>query len=251
MMENGSVTKGMAEQRSEDAVEFRLLMAYAQRRRPAKTLPQQPQAGDASPPSPKVQAKKKTLARRLRKVLLACVRPQRDQDATAQPAGGPEFRTLCPALDADNLAGKICSIVESVDLSPLDIVPDGLDDVIEEIVDLLRESGDELDKKIREDNAFAKRLRSAFTYTFFEKIANLFLQKVAPCDIPVNKSLEQAKIALTFDITSKLTAVDCHPMNMVLGFGAKYLKQNFSTWVQQHGGWEGAFDDDEEEDQVE
>lgn len=45
------------------------------------------------------------------------------------------------------------------------------------------------------------------------------------------------KAALAIDVMAKLTAVDNHPMNRVLGFGTKYLKENFSPWIQQHGGW--------------
>lgn len=45
------------------------------------------------------------------------------------------------------------------------------------------------------------------------------------------------KAALAIDVTAKLTAIDNHPMNRVLGFGTKYLKDNFSPWVQQQGGW--------------
>ena len=48
------------------------------------------------------------------------------------------------------------------------------------------------------------------------------------------------KAALAIDVTAKLTAIDNHPMNRVLGFGTKYLKDNFSPWVQQHGGWVSA-----------
>ncbi|KAJ1104437.1 hypothetical protein NDU88_001849 [Pleurodeles waltl] len=49
------------------------------------------------------------------------------------------------------------------------------------------------------------------------------------------------KIEFAMDITTKLTAIDNHPMNKVLGFGGKYLKKKFSPWIQEHGGWQKAF----------
>ena len=42
-------------------------------------------------------------------------------------------------------------------------------------------------------------------------------------------------------VIAKLTTIDNHPMNRVLGFGTKYLKENFSPWIQQHGGWVSEF----------
>ncbi|KAJ8392005.1 hypothetical protein AAFF_G00083150 [Aldrovandia affinis] len=246
-MKNGGVSREVAGA-GEDSVEFRVLMAYAQRRRPSNARLQQPSRGDALPPSPKVPARKRKKASRLRKLLLACVRPQgepREQDGSEEPMMAPQFRAL--GLDVGTVADRLSSIVDSVDLSPGDIEVDGPDDVIDEIVKILRESGDQLNRKIQENEPLARQFRSGFSYSLFEAIANLFLQEVAPCVIPNTMSPQQAKIALICEVTSKLTTVDNHPMNKVMGFGAKYLQENFSTWVQQHGGWEKAIGGEEDE----
>lgn len=45
------------------------------------------------------------------------------------------------------------------------------------------------------------------------------------------------KVAYTMEVATRLTAVDNHPMNLVLGFGAKYLREHFRPWIQDQGGW--------------
>lgn len=49
--------------------------------------------------------------------------------------------------------------------------------------------------------------------------------------------IQYTKVAFTLEVATRLTAVDNHPMNLVLGFGSKYLKEHFSPWIQNHGGW--------------
>ncbi|KAJ8374029.1 hypothetical protein SKAU_G00046090 [Synaphobranchus kaupii] len=221
----------------ESSVEFRLLMAYAQRRRPPNTQSQP--GGNAPPQSPRARdrRKKKKTSKKLRKMLLMCVHPQREKDE--QPMG--------EIVDVTSVADRLSSIVDSVDIRLEDIETDSPNDVAQQIVELLRESGDQLDRKIKEDRVLAQHFRSGFTYALFERIATMFLQEVAPSDtIPDTQSPHQARIALTCEVTRKLDAVDRHPMNMVMGFGAKYLQENFSLWVLQRGGWENAFEDKED-----
>ncbi|XP_064174697.1 apoptosis facilitator Bcl-2-like protein 14 [Anguilla rostrata] len=235
-MENGDVSRGMAGS-GESSVEFRLLMAYAQRRRPRSAQQPQPQPGGEPPRSPNRKRKRSS---KLRKLLLMCVGPQGDREE--EPKG--------ETVDVTSLADRLSSIVDSVDMNVDDIEADGQDDVIQQIVDLLRESGDQFTEKIKEDKVLARHFGGGdFTYAAFARIASRFLQEVAPSSSS-SPSGAVSRIALACEVTRKLTAVDGHPMNMVMGFGAKYLRENFSTWVQQHGGWENAFAD-VEEDEVE
>ncbi|KAI1888466.1 hypothetical protein AGOR_G00185440 [Albula goreensis] len=208
-------TNGAVPEMSKDSMEFRLLMAYTKKRK-------QP----------------------IRLVF---------QSARLESAQVPDKRRKVKAVGSmaapgvlDNVADKLTNIADSVKLESGDIEPDGPDDVIQRVVELLRESGDRLNEEMKKDETLAKTLRSCFSYSMFESVTNLFLDRVDPSTIPSTKSAEQAKIALTFEVTNRLTAVDCHPMNMLMGFGAKYLQDNFSTWVKQRGGWEKAFEDDEE-----
>lgn len=48
---------------------------------------------------------------------------------------------------------------------------------------------------------------------------------------------QKLKIAWTFEMTSRLSAIDLQPMNRAMGFGAQYVHQHFAPWIQQRGGW--------------
>ncbi|KAG7456010.1 hypothetical protein MATL_G00247240 [Megalops atlanticus] len=207
-MENGGGGDGVPGA-AEKSVELELLQAYIQKRRPS--------------------------TRRLQSAAAVSFRD----------SGVKRKRKKAGAADElDKVADKLTSIVDSVHLAPADVEPDGPEDVIQTIVELLRESGDTLDAEIKQNKSLAS-VFSGFNYGLFEKVTTMFLERVELDDVPSTKSPEQAKIALTFEVTSKLTAVDNHPMNRVMGFGAKYLQQNFSTWVQQQGGWAKAFDSED------
>ncbi|KAJ8392223.1 hypothetical protein AAFF_G00077910 [Aldrovandia affinis] len=237
---------------SEDSMEFQLLMAYTQKRRPVAVF--HSAASCPSRQAPQASDKKRKKSTGKLKMFLHCIRPQRE-DREQQPQApeangrGPVFRAPVPgAAVLNEVTDKLKKIVDSVHLDSGDIEPDGPDDVVQKIVELLRESGDRLNEEIKTNKTMADLFRGSFDYSLFERVTSLFLQKVDPSDIPSLKTPEQAKIALTFEVTNRLTAVDYHPMKMAMGFGAKYLQENFSSWVKNHGGWEKAFDveDDEE-----
>ncbi|XP_072810547.1 apoptosis facilitator Bcl-2-like protein 14 isoform X3 [Vicugna pacos] len=114
---------------------------------------------------------------------------------------------------------------------------DGEDQIIAKIVELLKYSGDQLERELKKDKALMSRFQDGLTYPVFKTITDQFLRAVdtrGESEVKVHSF----KAALAIDAMSKLTAIDNHPMNKVLGFGAKYLKENFTPWIQQHGGWE-------------
>lgn len=81
------------------------------------------------------------------------------------------------------------------------------------------------------DHELLGLLQNCFSYTVFENVASAFIRSVAPA------SKRENQIAWTFEMTSRLRALDLQPMNRVMGFGAQYLHQHYAQWVQQHGGW--------------
>ncbi|KAM6436665.1 apoptosis facilitator Bcl-2-like protein 14 isoform 1-T4 [Liasis olivaceus] len=119
---------------------------------------------------------------------------------------------------------------------------DGIDNeekIIDVIVALLRKSGDELQEKIQNDKTFCQRVWDMMaSYTFFRRVTDRFLEE-PPIDSTVNSEdqVKSIKVALIMEATTKLLVMDNHPMNLVLGFGAKYLQENFSPWIQSQGGW--------------
>ncbi|NXW86645.1 B2L14 protein, partial [Alopecoenas beccarii] len=110
--------------------------------------------------------------------------------------------------------------------------------MIQTIVSLLRQSGDELEEMIKKDRTFYQRFEDMLSYTFFKRITDLFLND-AVRDSPSEpeSQVQCAKVAFTMEVATRLNAVDNHPMNLVLGFGLKYLREHFKPWIQDQGGW--------------
>ncbi|XP_059969087.1 apoptosis facilitator Bcl-2-like protein 14 isoform X2 [Mesoplodon densirostris] len=114
---------------------------------------------------------------------------------------------------------------------------DGEDQIIARIVELLKYSGDQLERELKRDKALMNIFQDGLSYPVFKTITDQFLRGVDTRGESEVKA-QGFKAALAIDATAKLTGIDSHPMNRVLGFGTKYLKENFSPWIQQHGGWE-------------
>ncbi|XP_009962662.2 apoptosis facilitator Bcl-2-like protein 14 [Tyto alba] len=113
--------------------------------------------------------------------------------------------------------------------------------IIETIVALLRQSGDRLEEKIKKDRVFYQHFQGMLSYTFFKRITDLFLEDVsADSTSETTDQVQFTKVAFTMEVATRLTAVDNHPMNLVLGFGLKYLREHFRPWIQDQGGWEKA-----------
>nr|KAF6451744.1 BCL2 like 14 [Molossus molossus] len=94
-----------------------------------------------------------------------------------------------------------------------------------------------MERELKKDKALMNSFQDGLSYSVFKTITDQFLRGVdTRGESEVNA--RGFKAALAIDVTAKLTAIDNHPMNKVLGFGAKYLRENFSPWIQQHGGWE-------------
>ncbi|XP_077612589.1 apoptosis facilitator Bcl-2-like protein 14 isoform X2 [Crocuta crocuta] len=113
---------------------------------------------------------------------------------------------------------------------------DGEEQIIAKIVELLKYSGDLLERELKKDKALTNSLQDLLCYRVFKNITDQFLRGVDTRGESEVRA-QGFKAALAIDVIGKLTAIDNHPMNRVLGFGTKYLKDSFSPWVQQHGGW--------------
>lgn len=111
------------------------------------------------------------------------------------------------------------------------------DEAITKIVELLKCSGDQLEKELKRDKALLSYFQDGLSYSVFKTITDQFLRGVDTRGESEIKA-QSFRAALAIDAMAKLTTIDNHPMNRVLGFGTKYLKENFTPWVQQHGGWE-------------
>lgn len=53
-------------------------------------------------------------------------------------------------------------------------------------------------------------------------------------ELPTEQEDQKVDVALICEATSQLCGVNYHPMNRVLGFGAKYLQENYSKWISRN-----------------
>ncbi|XP_063785330.1 apoptosis facilitator Bcl-2-like protein 14 [Pseudophryne corroboree] len=128
---------------------------------------------------------------------------------------------------------------------------DGDDELIANIVEILRSSGDALNEQLMKEKDISQKLQSSWSYGFFRKLADYYLCDSAPASGSEYQQ-QTSKIALCIHATTKLTALDNQPMNKVLGFGVRYLQENYTPWIHSQGGWEKVMGvKEEEEEEVE
>ncbi|XP_029909803.1 uncharacterized protein LOC115360795 [Myripristis murdjan] len=126
---------------------------------------------------------------------------------------------------------------------------DGKDEIIQKLVELLKKSGDVMDKKIKENKVFQQQLQTNFNYALYERLISSLQSMVdvgpasgaARCE----DRIERQKIVWAFEVTSRLSTMDIIPRRRFLGFAERYLRMHHSAWVQQRGGWEKAFESDD------
>ncbi|XP_049616463.1 apoptosis facilitator Bcl-2-like protein 14 [Syngnathus scovelli] len=268
----------------QDMLEFRLLMAYTKRRRrrwekksqtsvedgaPDSTrtclLPAESQE-EATPPPPKTKKKKKW--KRLPNILM-CIKPQPEQchneaegeNAVVERFGG--FPSVSPVElneemdeEMDEVASRLTEIADEIPFAPPEYESDGPDDDtdVEKLIGiLLRECGDNYDEEV------TKGLKEALSSTqllwsngFFDKLMTTLLKRMglfnADPEAPGPQTSPKTQMAVTCEVTSRLSAADTLPVSRLLGYGATYLQNHFSSWAKQQGGYEAAFDDDDDEE---
>ncbi|XP_056373940.1 apoptosis facilitator Bcl-2-like protein 14 [Hyla sarda] len=260
----------------EDSMEFRMLMAYAQRTLPSSTFEQlksrtpkkkndgvasngeghTDKGNSAAPP-------KKEKKKRRWKFTPSCLRPPREKTQMMRshpPESAEEARV-------GGLAERLKNIVQELERQDQErpefrvlrreysIQHDGDsdEDLIHNIVEFLRREGDKINDQIAQKPSFFQGLQSCWSYGFFQRLTETYVEQMVPENVPEDVR-QSSKIALCVHATTALTALDSHPMNRMFGFGARYLKENYSQWIKERGGWEqvmGIPDSQEEESEEE
>ncbi|XP_073506576.1 apoptosis facilitator Bcl-2-like protein 14 [Phyllobates terribilis] len=245
----------------EDSVEFRMFMAYAQRNmsrsnyqdllRTNSALRNVSSNGeghsipDSSSASPKKEKKS------LRRIFTPkCLRPQSDKQKIA-----PRSLEDKGDVQVKGLVRSLRTIVKALEKEDRERVEfrtfrrgssvqpdgDGEGNLIEDLVAFLRAEGDKINAEIIQEQNLLQRLRSFWSYDFFQRLTETYVEQMVPVskaeDVP-----QSSKIALCVHATTKLTAIGSHPMEKMFGFGARYVKENYSQWIKDHGGWEKAME---------
>ncbi|XP_072309874.1 apoptosis facilitator Bcl-2-like protein 14 isoform X2 [Eucyclogobius newberryi] len=252
---------------TEDMVELRILMAYAQRRRPKQTTSEQDDASTGTPKdndargSPSTQTegitvekkKKKKIWRHFPKVLM-CLKPQ-SKDEISTPCYGDERTDRSgwkEEEDLENVASRLAEIFPEVLFVPPELESDAPEDEVEKVIGLLlRDAGDRLYERELKDTNISDLLRD---YNFFERVILSLFSRMGLMDyrrtnadsLGPKESLK-TQIAVACEATTRLSVLDTLPMNRLMVNGARFLNVHFSSWAEQQGGYEKAFDSDEDE----
>lgn len=229
-----------------DSLEYKLLLRYTQKKGNTNSHAQHGN-GLATAKVGQLQDHHKPRKHKKRRCLkiISCIRPAKEDDC---PVTKPHrlragASSISDQEEVEQIVNKLTKLADDVNFKSNCIETDG-DDVVERIVELLREKGDQLNEEIGKNHVLQKQLQDSLSYTFFTKLAQTFMKRLRPEELPTTQSRQQAEIALTCELTSRLNAMDSHPMNRVLGFGAKYLQDYFTPWVVQQGGYEKVFSTD-------
>ncbi|RXN22916.1 apoptosis facilitator Bcl-2 14 isoform X1 [Labeo rohita] len=234
MIKDQQHSNGDVQTSGADSLEFRLLMAYTRKRRPADTRLQQDVPSSPQPTEKHRKPQKNKRKKRL-SFLLKCIKPQADEQREQQPA------TLDTSDDGkidevENMVSELTEISDSVHFTSSDIEPDSVDeesDVAKKLAEMLKEHGDELNEKIKADKVLLAMLQSSLTYGFFKKVMEAFCGGVSP-DVPPEQKDKKVDVALICEATSQLVGIHYHPMTYVMNLGAQYLQENYSGWISRN-----------------
>ncbi|CAL8328263.1 unnamed protein product [Boreogadus saida] len=232
----------------ENTRELSLMRAFAQRRRPESTRPVALGNGTSAngpaavPPSsveeeePKKKKKKKNFVKLLRE-FISCV--PRGAEADEGGPARPCFRTggVFPACadegeskSVDELTTKLIEIA-NISFIPPEIESDAEEGEIEKLAGLLlRQCGDTVEQDYDCAKMFTEMLSS---YSMFGHLMSTIFHKIGlPTNDPGDRGPKgsdeiQTNIAVTCEVATRLSAMDTHPMNRALGFGARYLKEHY------------------------
>lgn len=276
----------------EDSAEFRVMMAYARRRRrktgdrsPAPDSPEVVSNGtavNATTPSQtlvkteteeteeKKKKKQKKKKKRLNlRTIFRCVNPRTDDDEeperTHDEPNNVNNRCLSPSAGSvresggeeeeeeehqlEEVASRLTELADEIPFIPPDLETDSEENEVEKMIGLLlRDSGDRLDQRMKDANISMEIFQD---YGFFRMLMNTFLSRIGlrspDPDAPGPQASPKTQIAVACEVTSRLSAINTLPMSRLLNHGARYLQDYYSSWVQQQGGYEAAFEDDDEE----
>ncbi|XP_028306206.1 apoptosis facilitator Bcl-2-like protein 14 isoform X2 [Gouania willdenowi] len=232
----------------ESSVEYRLMMVYAQRRRPPKeqgptednhengnaiTSQTTNKAEETTTTTTTVKKKKKKKKKKKGWKLVSSVKVNSDSKL-------------------EEVVDKLTEIVVDVPFIQPDIetdAPENSREVEVMLALLLREAGDQIDEETLKNANIASEL--FWNYSFFKTLMDALLRRMglrsADPDAPGPQASPKTQIAVSCEVTSRLSTVNTLPMTRMFDHGARYLQDYFSDWVQRQGGYEEAFEEDEDE----
>ncbi|XP_048098318.1 uncharacterized protein LOC125294032 [Alosa alosa] len=114
------------------------------------------------------------------------------------------------------------------DPRPAEAASDSIDDIIERMVDLLKEHGDEINEKIRRNSSVSSFFQK-LNYNNFQQLADRYVAAI-PDPLPQSTTAppQLVKLAFTLDFTAKVAGLSSQAIGRIMGFGNQYIQDRFT-----------------------
>ncbi|XP_076870289.1 uncharacterized protein LOC143521379 [Brachyhypopomus gauderio] len=149
----------------------------------------------------------------------------------------------------EKMSEELHRIVDEVKNSPLEeksfcgslqpADPNGMtmsqQDVIERIIAVIKQQGDVIDSKLKENPTVCSYLNT-LSYGTFQQMADQYVESGVPeqKSQPPVVAPELVKFAFTLDFTARVAGLSRHTPVNILGFGNQYLKDRFTHMTETH-----------------
>lgn len=105
-------------------------------------------------------------------------------------------------------------------------------DIIERMVSILKQEGDEIDAKIRRNSSVSSFFQK-LTYNNFQQLADRYVAAI-PDPLPQSTVAppQLVKLAFTLDFTAKVAGLSSQAVGRVMGFGNQYIQDRFTQMTR-------------------
>ncbi|XP_078272582.1 uncharacterized protein LOC144603326 [Rhinoraja longicauda] len=163
-------------------------------------------------------------------------------------AEGPSMDIVVPELECETDPHEVAEMLHDVLSAPvsfkmlhstsLEVDSPDKQKTIDRIVEFLTAEGDSIDDKIKKDPQFGKLFGDKPSFSFFKKIMDYALQTALPVDAEAEAKDKLKQFAFVVHATTNFAVYANLPMALIMGYGEVYLRENFSNWVKEKGGWD-------------
>ncbi|XP_051562442.1 uncharacterized protein LOC127445950 [Myxocyprinus asiaticus] len=109
-------------------------------------------------------------------------------------------------------------------------------EAIKRITELIKQEGDLIDDKLKENSFVSSFLESSFSYRSFQQMADQYVQSEVPNKKthPTVVAPELVKFAFTLDFTARVANLHRQATGHIMGLGNQYLQDRFTHMSESH-----------------
>ncbi|XP_051997449.1 uncharacterized protein LOC127654353 [Xyrauchen texanus] len=110
------------------------------------------------------------------------------------------------------------------------------EEAIKRITELIKQEGDLIDNKLKENCSVSSFLESSFSYRSFQQMADQYVQSEVPNKkiLPTVVAPELVKFAFTLDFTARVAILHRQSTGHIMGLGNQYLQDRFTHMSESH-----------------